>query len=83
MQSDIAVEETQRTRIEETKTEYVSQIKNITIEHQNEVKKHVYENEMIRNNLSNMETVLKVTKEKLEQEQRDFKQFQREANEKI
>ncbi len=33
MQSNIAIEETQKIRIEETKTEFITQIKNITIEH--------------------------------------------------
>jgi hypothetical protein len=33
MQTNIAIEETQKIRIEETKTEFITQIKNITIEH--------------------------------------------------
>lgn len=76
MQSNIAIEETQKIRIEETKTEFITQIKNITIEHESEIKKYVYENELIRNNLRDMEMSLKVTKEKLEQNLRDHKQFQ-------
>jgi hypothetical protein len=70
MVSNIKMEESQRTRIEETKTEYVTQIKNITMEYENEFKKYTYENETIRNNLRDLENALKLTKDKLEHERR-------------
>jgi hypothetical protein len=45
---------------------FITQIKNITIEHENEIKKYVSENDLIKNNLREMDISLKLTKKRLE-----------------
>ena len=45
---------------------FITQIKNITIEHENEIKKYVYENDLIKANLRDMDMSLILTKKRLE-----------------